>query len=151
MFLPKDQIDLLSAFNAHGVEYLIVGAHAVNAFTQPRSTKDLDVFIRNDRENSIRVFRALADFGAPLAGESPDLFFGHPETCFQIGVEPDRVDILQGLSGITFEDAWKDAIPSSIAGVPCRFLSRDHLITNKLASGRLRDLADVEELRKFMP
>lgn len=149
MYIPRDQIDLLSVFNAHNVEYVVVGAHAVIAYTQPRATKDIDIFIRNDRANAERVFRALAEFGAPLAGHSPDIFCESPGSFFQIGVEPDRIDILQTIEGVDFQAAWESSVHSSVAGVPVRLLSRELLIANKLAVGRPRDLADVDEIRKF--
>ncbi|MDE1163652.1 MAG: hypothetical protein PW792_17135 [Acidobacteriaceae bacterium] len=139
----------MSAFNQFEVEYVVVGAHAVNAYTQPRSTKDLDILISNSPENAVRVFHALAHFGAPLAGYTPDLFSGKPDTCFQIGVEPDRIDILQSIEGVDFLTAWNGAQLSTLAGVPVRVLSREHLIQNKLTVGRPRDLGDVDELRKF--
>jgi hypothetical protein len=145
----KDQIDLLSAFNAHGVEYLVVGGHAVNAYTQARFTKDLDVLIRSSEANAAAVYKALAEFGAPLAGVSPADFVGRPEQFFQLGVEPDRIDILQSIAGISFEDAWQAPTLGFVEGVPVRFLSREDLIVNKLAVGRPRDLGDVDELRKF--
>lgn len=145
----EDQIDLLSAFNAHGVEYVVIGGHAVNIYTQPRSTKDLDVFIRGDQANGYRVFKALGAFGAPLGGISPSDFAGHPEQMFQTGIEPDRVDILQSIPGVSFDEVWQDVVSGEIDGVPVRFISRDHLIKNKLAAGRPRDLGDVDELRKF--
>ncbi len=145
----KDQIDLLSAFNAHGVEYLVIGGHAVNAYTQARFTKDLDLFIRGSEANGQAVYRALAQFGAPLAGVSPSDFFGKPDQFFQIGIEPDRVDILQSIPGVSFDEAWKEATVGTIEGLEVRFISRQHLIANKLAAGRPRDLGDVDELRKF--
>lgn len=149
MYIPKGQIDLLSAFNEKGVEYVVVGAHAVNAYTQPRSTKDIDIFIRNDEANAVRVYAALASFGAPVAGLSPADFCNQPNSCFQIGVEPDRVDILQSIAGVEFDAAWNEAVMAHIGDVPVRMLSREHLIANKLASGRPRDLGDVDELQKF--
>jgi predicted nucleotidyltransferase len=145
----KDQIDLLSAFNAHGVEYLVIGGHAVNAYTQARFTKDLDVLIRSSAANGLAVFKALAQFGAPLAGVSPSDFFGHPEQIFLLGVEPSRIDILQSIPGVSFEEAWGQATAGKVEGVPVHFISREHLIVNKLAAGRPRDLGDVDELRKF--
>ena len=145
----EDQLDLLSVFNANGVDYIVVGGHAVNAYTQARATKDLDVLVRNNEENAIRVFRALAQFGAPIGNMSPADFSGNPSQYFQIGIEPDRIDILQGISGVSFPDAWESAMLGDIEGLPVRFLSREHLIANKLASGRPRDLGDVDELRKF--
>lgn len=145
----KDQIDLLSAFNAHGVEYLIVGGHAVNIYTQARFTKDLDILIRGTEANAQRVYSALAVFGAPLQGMSPADFAGKADQFFQIGIEPDRIDIMQSIPGVAFEDAWTAATAGTVEGVPVRFISREHLIANKLAAGRARDLGDVDELRKF--
>jgi predicted nucleotidyltransferase len=149
MSMLKDQIDLLSAFNDHGVEYLVIGGHAVNAYTQARFTKDLDVLVRGSEANGVAVFKALAQFGAPLAGVSPSDFSGHPEQFFQLGVEPNRIDILQSIPGVSFEEAWQQATSGNVDGVPVRFISREHLIVNKLAAGRPRDLGDVDELRKF--
>lgn len=149
MYMLKDQIDLLSAFNDHGVEYLVIGGHAVNAYTQARFTKDLDVLIRSSEANAKAIFQALAQYGAPLAHVSVSDFVGKPEQYFQIGIEPDRIDILQDIPGVSFDEAWRDATVGSVEGLPVRFISREHLIANKLAAGRPRDLGDVDELRKF--
>jgi predicted nucleotidyltransferase len=149
MFMLKDQIDLLSAFNDHGVEYLVIGGHAVNAYTQGRSTKDLDVLIRSSEANGLLVFKALAEYGAPLGGMTPADFHGKPGQFLQLGIEPNRIDILQGIAGVSFEEAWEHAVTGDVDGVPVRFISREHLIANKLAAGRPRDLGDVDELRKF--
>lgn len=144
----KDQRDLLIAFNAHGVEYLVIGAHAVGVHAEPRGTKDLDVFIRANEENSQAVFAALAAYGAPLGRMSPADFNDKASSVFQLGVEPARVDILQGIAGVTFEEAWPDRIESLLdKDTPAHVISREHLIRNKLASGRHQDLADVEKLR----
>lgn len=105
----KDQIDLLSELNAAGVEYLVIGGHAVNAYGVPRMTKDLDVLIRADETNSEAVYRALASFGAPLEGTSP-ADFRDGESIFQIGVEPARVDIIQAVPGIAFDKAWNNRV-----------------------------------------
>ena len=146
----KDQIDLLSAFNEQGVRYLVVGGHAVNAYTQARFTKDLDVWILTSKENALNVYKALAAYGAPMHDISAEDFEGKPNQYFQIGVEPDRIDILQSLSGLpSFEEAWLDSVEGDVDGVRVRFLSREHLIANKLASGRPRDLGDADELKKF--
>jgi hypothetical protein len=91
----KDQRDLLAVFNAHGVRYLVVGAHAVGVHAEPRGTKDLDVFIQASPINSKAVFAALAEFGAPLVGMTPDDFNDAPGSAFQMGVPPNRIDILQ--------------------------------------------------------
>lgn len=144
----KDQIDLLSAFNEAGVEYVVIGGHAVNAFGVPRMTKDLDVLIGPGQQNSERVYRALAAFGALLEGTNPE-DFQDGETIFQIGVEPSRVDIIQSIPAVTFEQAWAHRVQGLIDGeVSAAFISRDDLIANKLESGRPQDLADVDHLRR---
>ena len=116
---------------------------------RPVLQKDLDVFIRNDGQNSERVFRALAQYGAPMQGVSPSDFEGQPHQMFQIGIDPVRVDILQGIPGVSFDEVWQNSLSSELDGIPVRIISRDHLIQNKLAAGRPRDLGDVDELRKF--
>jgi len=144
----KDQTDLLSAFNAHKVEYLVIGGHAVGEYSQPRGTKDLDLLIRSSKENSEAVFSALAEFGAPLSGLTPDDFHGHPESIFQIGVEPARIDLLQSIPAVDFDEAWANRTESLVDDrTPAHFISRDDLIKNKLAVGRHRDLDDVERIR----
>jgi hypothetical protein len=149
--MQKDQKDLLAAFNAHGVKYLVIGAHAVGVHAEPRGTKDLDVFIKADEENSKAVFAALAEYGAPLEGMTPDDFNDKPTSVFQLGVEPDRVDILQGIAGVTFDEAWSSRVESLLdKDIPAHILSLDHLIENKIASGRHQDLADVEKLREVV-
>ena len=104
--MPKDLKELLSAFNDHAVKYLIVGGYAFGVHAEPRATKDLDLFIRPDKENSQALFRALAQYGAPLDGLSPDDFMDG--TVFQIGQPPARVDILQHIDGISFDEAWEN-------------------------------------------
>jgi hypothetical protein len=84
--MEKDQRDLILAFNANGVQYLVIGGHAVGAHSEPRGTKDLDVFIKASAENSEAVFKALAEFGAPLAGVTPADFNDKASTVFQLGV-----------------------------------------------------------------
>jgi predicted nucleotidyltransferase len=147
----KDQKDLLYELNAAGVEFVVIGGHAVNAYGVPRMTKDLDVLIRADRQNSEAVYRALASFGAPLAGTSPEDFRDRV-SIFQIGVEPSRVDIFQTIAGVDFDQVWENRLESSIDdSLPIAFISREDLILNKLASGRPQDLADVDHLRRAAP
>jgi hypothetical protein len=145
----KDQKDLLAAFNAHGVKYLVIGAHAVGIYADPRGTKDLDVFIKADERNSRAVYAALAAYGAPLGKMTPADFNDKASSVFQIGTEPDRVDVLQGIAGVTFDEAWKAREERLLdKETPAHVISKEHLIQNKLASGRLQDLADVEKLRE---
>lgn len=145
--MTKDFKDLLRAFNANAVKYLIIGAHAFGVHAEPRTTKDLDLFIRSDEENAKAAFRALAQFGAPLQGLSPADFCDG--TTYQIGQPPDRIDVIQRIDGVTFDEAWPNRIEGRIDGeVPASVISREDLIRNKLASGREQDLLDVKVLRK---
>jgi hypothetical protein len=137
--------ELLSIFNAHEVKYLVVGGHAVMLYTEPRYTKDLDLWVEPGPENASRVFRALAAFGAPLTGLSPD-DFAHEGFFYQIGVPPVRVDLLMSISGLQFADAWPNRNPSMIGGQNVWFIGRADLVRNKRASGRHIDLHDAELL-----
>ena len=144
--MPKDLKELLSAFNDHAVKYLIVGGYAFGVHAEPRATKDLNLFIRPDKENSQALFRALAQYGAPLDGLSPADFMDG--TVFQIGQPPARVDILQHIDAITFDQAWENRIEGLVDGdVRTVVISKDDLIQNKLASGREQDILDVKKLR----
>jgi predicted nucleotidyltransferase len=148
MTLPEDLRQLLLALNAHGVEYLVVGGWAAGFYSEPRSTKDIDIFIRSNLLNSEAVFKALAAFGAPLAGLSAADFRDHPTSIFQIGHEPVRADILQAIDAVGFDEAWRDRVEVSLDGVAVHLISAEHLMRNKVKSGRLRDLADVEAIRE---
>jgi len=144
--MPEDLKELLRAFNDHGVKYLIVGGYAFGVHAEPRATKDLDIFIRSDEENSKAIFRALAQYGAPLEGLSPSDFMDG--TTFQIGRPPARIDILQRIDGLTFDEAWENRIEGIVDGqVRAAVISRDDLIRNKLATGREQDILDVKTLR----
>jgi hypothetical protein len=146
----KDQKELLAALNSHGVEYMVIGGHAAIAYGVARLTKDLDVLIRADEANSKAVYAALAEFGAPIGSLSPTDFCESPTTVVQFGVPPSRVDILQGIEGISFEQAWQNRIDFQIDDtMVVHYLSLDDLIRNKELVGRPGDLADVDELRKI--
>lgn len=143
----RDFRDLFAALNDAGAEYIVVGAHALAAHGHVRATKDIDVLVRCEPVNAARVHQALHAFGAPLAQLSVgDL--ATPGIVFQIGVAPIRIDILTEISGVTFEEAWAARVPSRYADQPIAVLSREHLLQNKRASGRLQDLADVETLER---
>jgi hypothetical protein len=144
--MPDHLKELLRAFNDHAVKYLIVGGYAFGVHAEPRATKDLDIFIRSDEENSKAVFRALAQYGAPL-GDFTVADFMDGAT-FQIGQPPARIDILQQIDGIIFDEAWANRIEGLIDGqIQAAVISRDDLIRNKLAAGREQDLLDVKKLR----
>jgi hypothetical protein len=146
--LPNDLRELLLVFNEHGVEYLLVGGYAVGVHAEPRATKDLAIFIRPEPANAAIVHRALAAFGVPLSGITPADFCNNPASVFQIGQPPLRIDILQHIDGVTFSEAWPRRIEAHIDGLSVHVISADDLIRNKLASGRLQDLADAEAVRE---
>jgi hypothetical protein len=144
--MPDDLKELLRAFSDHAVKYLIVGGYAFGVYAEPRATKDLDILIRSDEENSKAVFRALAQYGAPLEDLTVADFMDG--ATFQIGQPPARIDILQQIDGITFDEAWANRIEGTIDGqIQAAVISRDDLIRNKLAAGREQDLLDVKTLR----
>ena len=148
--MHSDFKELLSTLNAHRVKYLIVGAYAVSVYAQPRATKDLDVLVQADPENAKALFAALAEFGAPLQGLTPS-DFAEPGPFFRIGREPVGVDVLTMIPGIEFDSAWQRRLEDFVdpeSGLKASFISRSDLIATKLASGRPRDLADVDEIRK---
>lgn len=143
--MNSDFSDLIAAFSAHDVDFLIVGAHALAAHGHVRATKDLDVWVRPHPENAERVIAALRSFGAPLHDLTAD-DLSTPGVVFQVGVAPVRIDVLTAIDGLTFERAWGGRVRSEFGGQTVFVLSREHLIANKRASGRLQDLADVERL-----
>jgi len=134
--------DMLDLFHKHEVRYLIVGGYAYSIYARARFTGDIDLFVSPDGENAERVYRAVAEFGGPLH-EANASYFMRPDVVFQIGVEPDRIDILTGISGVSFEEAWR----SRVVDGTYQFISREALIVNKSATGRDQDLVDVKNLR----
>ena len=139
--------ELLHLLNECSVEYLIVGGYAVMRYSEPRFTKDLDIWVGHSTANSARVFAALARFGAPLRYDGvTENTFGEANVIYQIGVAPVRVDILTSISGGVFEEAWKRRVSGVMYGVPVNFISLDDLIANKRASGRSSDLQHLETL-----
>jgi hypothetical protein len=145
--LNQDFKDLLSTFNDHAVEFLIVGAHALAAHGHVRATKDLDVWVRPEPANARRVMAALSMFGAPTHAVT-ERDFSAPGITFQIGVEPVRIDVITMVDGLTFELAWLNRVPAEYGGVAVFVLSRGDLLVNKRTSGRPQDLADVAALER---
>jgi hypothetical protein len=149
--LPADFVDLVQCLREEGCEYLIVGAHALAAHGAVRATGDLDVFVRPDPSNAARVYRALVRFGAPVAAHGVRAEdFAQPGTVYQLGLPPNRIDVLTELSGVSFEEAARDTVAAHLGPELVRCIGLDALIRNKRAAGRPKDLADVaalEELR----
>jgi hypothetical protein len=150
MTLPlfgPDFAEMLSALSAAKADFLVVGAHARAAYGEPRATKDLDIWVRPTPENAERVWRALAQFGAPLAGLTKD-DFARPGITLQIGLPPHRIDILTEISGVTFEEAWPRRIEAQFAGATYPVISKQDYIVNKRASGRPQDLVDANHVER---
>jgi hypothetical protein len=144
--MNPDFVDLLRAFVAADVRVLIVGAYALALHGKPRATGDLDLWIDATPENASRVMSAL-QFGAPLS----DLIvndLSQPGITYQIGVPPARIDILTELTGLSFEDAWPHRLRRPFGAVDVDFIGRDAFIRNKRATGRTKDLADIEGLEE---
>ena len=139
---------MLSALLDAEAEFVIVGAFALAAHGNPRSTGDIDIFVHNTAENAERVLKALQTFGAPLS-EIAKSDFEKPDMVFQIGLPPRRIDILTSLEGISgYEEAQKSQISTRVDGLDLPVLGRDVLIRNKTALGRPQDMADVAWLRE---
>ena len=141
--MNQDFVDLLRALSAADVRFLIVGAYALALHGKPRATGDLDVWIDATPDNAQRVMRALASFGAPLTDVSVD-DFSSPGVTYQIGVAPARIDILTELTGVTFAEAWPERMRRPFGDVDVDFIGRDAFVRNKRATGRTKDLVDVE-------
>lgn len=146
--MNSDFKELLQCFNDNAAEYLIVGGYAVIEYAEPRYTKDLDVWVRAESSNAERVFRALAQFRAPLAGMSP-ADFSEEGFVFQIGIAPVRVDILMSIDGVAFAEAWPNRVAIDFDGVPAWVISRPDLIRAKRAAGRPQDVLDAENLEQI--
>ena len=145
----KDFTELLSAFAAHRVKYLVIGGYAVSFHAQPRATKDLDLFIGSDPVNAQAVYAALVAFGAPLTGLAPE-DFTDPDMFYRMGSPPQMVDILPAINGVDFDSAWSNQVQVVVdeaTGLTASFIALPDLIASKLAAGRPQDLADVAALR----
>ena len=145
MEISSDYRDLFKVLNAHKVRYLIIGAYAVAFYTEPRYTKDLDLWVNNDVKNTQRLYKALIDFGAPLKDVSVENFTDE-KMIYQIGVAPIRIDILMGAAGIKFENAWKNRKRTHYGGVPINILGIKELIYSKKKIKREQDVLDVKKL-----
>src|SRR3990167_4611618 len=127
MFLNSDYEDLFKTLNKHQIKYLIVGAYAVIYYTEPRYTKDIDVWIFADLNDSQKVYDALKEFGAPLIDIHPE-DFKNKKLIYQIGTAPVRIDILTDLSGVHFETAWKNRKEILYGETPVYMTSVEDLI-----------------------
>jgi hypothetical protein len=147
MPLSKDLREFIELLNANGVEFLVVGGFAVAWHGHPRFTADIDFLIRPERENAQLVVKTLREFGFGALQVVPaDLC--QPDQILQLGVKPNRIDLVTSIAGVTFEEAWESRVAGTIDSVPVLFIGRDTLIRNKEAAARPQDLADAHALRQ---
>lgn len=143
--LNPDFKAFVSALDARGVRYLVVGGYAVAFHGYPRYTKDLDIWVDATPDNARAMVEALADFGFASLGLA-EADFLTVDQIIQLGYPPNRIDLLTSVPGPTFQEAWEGRIGETIDGVEVNFIGLDHLRQNKLSSGRHQDLADLENL-----
>jgi hypothetical protein len=145
MALPSDLIDLLAEFADAGVEYLLVGGQALALHGHPRFTKDADVWLRDTRDNIERAQRALLQFGAPRSVVEA-LLTAEPLDVVWMGMPPARIDLMKGVPGGNFEQAWVTRVAHEVANTLVQVVSRAQLVQLKRASGRPQDLLDADQL-----
>jgi hypothetical protein len=147
MPLDKDLREFVGLLNANEVEYLVVGAFALAFYGILRYTADLDLLVRPTRDNATRILRTLSVFGfGSLEIQAED--FEKADNVIQLGVQPNRIDLLTSISGVTFEEAWKGRREGPLDGLRVPFIGPNELLRNKESVGRTRDLADAEDLRQ---
>jgi predicted nucleotidyltransferase len=145
MDVPNDFRELLECFNDHGIEYVVIGAYALAFHGAVRATGDIDLLVKPSLENAERLLAALADFGFPSLGLEPEEL-EVPDQVVQLGVPPVRVDIMTSISGVSWEDAWANRESGHIDQVPVYFIGREDYAANKRASGRPKDITDLNAL-----
>jgi hypothetical protein len=145
--LAKDYKEFLRLLRAHGVEYLLIGGWAVGYHGYARATYDLDVWIASSPANAARVVKALAEFGFKVTELSANLFL-QPDKIVRMGVQPVRIELMTSISGVEFDECYRERLETTLNDVPVSLINLRHLKINKEASGRLKDLADLEQLSK---
>lgn len=145
MEFNQDYKEMLSILNKYKVRYLIIGAYATIYYTEPRYTKDIDIWVWREEKNINKLYKALAEFGSPLKNISKEDFM-KKDTVYQIGIEPVRIDILTDLSGINFEEAWKARTRTKYENVPVNIVGLNNLIKSKKKTGRKTDEVDLGKL-----
>ncbi|NMC63814.1 MAG: hypothetical protein GYA55_11680 [SAR324 cluster bacterium] len=148
MELSKDLLEFIHLLNEKKVDYVVIGGWAVALHGKPRYTKDIDILIKQDPENAAKVISVLHDFGFGSLGLSSDDFL-RPDHIIQLGVEPNRIDLLTSLSGVSFDEASKERVVTSIQGESVPVIGLDALLKNKRIAGRDQDLVDARYLEKL--
>jgi predicted nucleotidyltransferase len=143
--LNRDSKEFVELLNAKGVDFVIVGAHALAFHGYPRFTGDIDILFYPTSENAERLVATLQDFGFACLGYTPADFLT-PGDFIQLGVPPNRIDLLNRITAVSIEEVWSGRISGKLDGVPVFFIGREHFIKNKRATGRGKDLGDIESL-----
>jgi hypothetical protein len=143
--LPLDFKEFLKLLNEKGVRYLLIGGYAVGYHGYPRATNDMDVWIAIRRDNAQKIVDALREFGFDHPDLTPELFL-QENKIIRMGNPPMRLEISTGISGVEFEDSYASRIVDALDGVQVNIIDLTHLKANKKAAGRLKDLADLENL-----
>jgi len=143
--MTKDFEELFACLRRRNVKAVVVGGYAVAFHGQPRFTKDIDVFVEPSPENAERLLAALSDFGFGGLGLTV-ADFATPGQIVQLGVAPNRVDLLTAIDGVTFDDAWRGRVRGHYGSEEVDYIGRAELVRNKRASGRPQDLLDIEAL-----
>jgi len=143
--LPEDFKEFLKLLRDHCVEYLLIGGYAVGCHGYARATDDLDIWIGIAPANADRVVKALTDFGFDLPELSADLFL-QPDKIVRMGIEPLRIEVMTSISGVEFDECYRGRLETTLNDVPVSLINLRDLKINKKASGRLKDLADLEQL-----
>lgn len=146
--MNSDFKDLLKIFVDEKVKFLVIGGYAVMYYTEPRYTKDLDILIGSSNANAAKVMQALNKFGAPLLNGICESDFSKEGVFYQIGLAPNRIDIITSIPGVDFDKAYENKISVNIGGVLVPFIGLSDLIAAKLAAGRPQDLVDAGALAK---
>ncbi len=145
--MNSDFQDLLQLFAKHEVRYLVVGGYAAMHYSQPRFTKDLDLWLEPDHDNAARVMRAFGEFGMPLIDVTPQAFESESFQ-YMIGRAPVLFDFLTSLPGLVFTNCWENRVCDYGEGFQINYLSKDCLIQAKKLAGRPQDIADLDEIRR---
>ncbi|MEO1086213.1 MAG: hypothetical protein AAFY88_18390 [Acidobacteriota bacterium] len=148
MRLAKDVLDFIKLLNSSSVDYLIVGEHAVGFHGFPRLTGDIDFFVRADEENATRLIDAFRSFGFEDAENLRPALVTAGRS-IKIGAAPSRIDVITGISGVEFDEAWASRVSGHLESIPVEIIGKDALLKNKRASGRPKDLIDASEIERL--
>ena len=149
--LNSDYKDMLRVLSGHNVRFMLVGGYAFSAHGHPRGTLDIDFFIEATQENAEALWRALTEFGAPLASIGVSASdFARENFIYQVGVQPRRIDIITKIDGVEFPDAYARSVEAELDGIKLRVISLEDLLANKKAAGRPKDLVDVTAIEHMI-